>query len=134
MTTVVDALNTLNIEYVIYGNEPTDETSFYANFYKVMGTKEDGSAELSNDPTDHNVTWRWVSQKKQQLIDAEPMRLLREERNRLIALTDWWASSDLTMTQAQRDYRQALRDITTTQTPALDADGNLTGVTWPTKP
>ena len=52
---------------------------------------------------------------------------LRFERNRLIAETDWWAGSDLTMTQAQTDYRQALRDITDNAT-------SLDDVTWPTKP
>ena len=52
---------------------------------------------------------------------------LRKERNRRIAETDWWASSDLTMTQAQTDYRQALRDITKSAT-------SLDDVTWPTKP
>ena len=52
---------------------------------------------------------------------------LRNERNRLIAETDWWASSDLTMTAAQTTYRQALRDITNTYT-------SLDDVVWPTKP
>jgi hypothetical protein len=52
---------------------------------------------------------------------------LRNERNRLIAETDWWASSDLTMTSAQNTYRQALRDITDTYT-------SLDDVVWPTKP
>lgn len=52
---------------------------------------------------------------------------LRNKRNRLIAETDWWASSDLTMTSAQNTYRQALRDITDTYT-------SLDDVVWPTKP
>ena len=52
---------------------------------------------------------------------------LRSERDRLIAATDWWASSDLTMTSAQTTYRQALRDIT-------DSATSLDDVTWPTKP
>ena len=52
---------------------------------------------------------------------------LRSERNRLIAETDWWASSDITMTSAQTAYRQALRDIT-------DSATSLDDVTWPTKP
>ena len=43
---------------------------------------------------------------------AEPLKLLREERNKKIAETDWWASSDLTMTTEQTAYRQTLRDIT----------------------
>ena len=68
-----------------------------------------------------------VNAKVSELTAAEPMRLLREERNRKIAETDWWASSDLTMTQAQTDYRQALRDITNSAT-------SLDDVTWPTKP
>ena len=55
------------------------------------------------------------------------MMALRQERDRLIAATDWWASSDLTMTSAQTTYRQALRDITDNAT-------SLDDVTWPTKP
>lgn len=68
-----------------------------------------------------------VQAKYDELVAAEPMNLLREKRNRLLAETDWWASSDLTMTQAQTDYRQALRDITDNAT-------SLDDVTWPTKP
>lgn len=52
---------------------------------------------------------------------------LRDERNALLAETDWWASSDLTMTSAQTTYRQALRDIT-------DTYSSLDDVVWPTKP
>lgn len=52
---------------------------------------------------------------------------LRLERNRRLAETDWWAGSDHTMTQAQTNYRQALRDITNTAT-------SLDDVVWPTKP
>lgn len=66
-------------------------------------------------------------------IAAEPMRQLRLERTRRLAQSDWMANSDVTMTEEWRVYRQALRDITT-QTPSLDSDGNLTGITWPTPP
>ena len=55
------------------------------------------------------------------------LRGLRGVRDRKLAETDWWASSDLTMTQAQTDYRQALRDIT-------DNYSSLDTVVWPTKP
>ena len=53
----------------------------------------------------------------------------RSKRDALIAATDWWASSDLTMTDEQTAYRQALRDITAHEDwPELaDAD-------WPTAP
>ena len=68
------------------------------------------------------------------LTAAEPMRLLREERDRLIALTDWRFRSDLSPSQAWIDYSQALRDLPATASPSLDKNGNLTGVTWPTPP
>ena len=74
-----------------------------------------------------------VQAKIDELEAAEPMRLLRLERTRLLTRSDWMANSDVTMTEEWRLYRQALRDITT-QTPSLDADGNLTGITWPTAP
>jgi len=52
---------------------------------------------------------------------------LRSKRNDLLMETDWWASSDLTITQDQKDYRKALRDL-----PANTADP--TNITWPEKP
>ena len=75
-----------------------------------------------------------INEKITELRNAEPMRLLREERNRRIVETDWWAGQDLIMTQSQKDYRQALRDLPSTAEPQLDEQGNLTNVTWPTKP
>jgi len=58
------------------------------------------------------------------------MRYLRSQRDVLLAETDWMANSDVTMSTAWRNYRQALRDITT-QTPTDDA---LSNITFPTKP
>lgn len=55
------------------------------------------------------------------------LEVLRTERNQRLANTDWWASSDLTMTEAQTAYRQALRDITDTYT-------SLDDVVWPEVP
>ena len=75
-----------------------------------------------------------INAKIQELQNAEPMRLLRQERDRRLAETDWWAGKDVTMSQARKDYRQALRDLPSTAEPQLDAEGNLTNVTWPTKP
>ena len=59
------------------------------------------------------------------------MRLLRTERDRRIAMTDWRASSDLTLTDAWKTYRQALRDLPANQTPV---DNELSNITWPTEP
>ena len=75
-----------------------------------------------NPPTEEEI-----NAKITELQNAEPMRLLREERNRRLAETDWWASSDLTMSSERTTYRQALRDITNSAT-------SLDDVTWPTKP
>ena len=76
-----------------------------------------------------------VNSKISELDNAEPMRLLRIERDIRIAKTDWRASSDLTLASAWKTYRQAHRDITT-QTPKLDSNYqlDLTSVTWPTEP
>jgi len=77
-----------------------------------------------------------VEAKIQELKAAEPMRLLRIERDRLLAETDWWAVSDRTMTSEQSAYRQALRDLPDTATPVLDSTSRLgiSGVDWPVKP
>jgi len=66
-----------------------------------------------------------------ELAAAEPLRLLRQQRNQLLAQSDWMAVSDRTMTQAQIDYRQSLRDLPETADPQLDEQGNLTNVIWP---
>ena len=51
----------------------------------------------------------------------------KEKRFFLLIETDWWATSDRTMTAEQTAYRQALRDIT-------DQAGFPANITWPTKP
>jgi len=52
---------------------------------------------------------------------------LRRKRNQLLNNTDWWASSDLNISQEQTAYRQALRDL-----PANTADP--ADITWPEEP
>ena len=76
-----------------------------------------------------------INSKISELDAAEPMRLLRIERDERIAKTDWRASSDLTLSDAWKTYRQALRDITK-QTPQLNKkyELDLTSVSWPTEP
>ena len=87
----------------------------------------------SDDTDDFGVTWTQVSDKMTALNNAAPMKELRRQRDIKLAETDFHGMSDNTMSDAMTTYRQALRDITT-QTPGLDSDGNLTGITWPTKP
>lgn len=52
-------------------------------------------------------------------------------RGHALQVSDWMAVSDRTITQEQRDYRQALRDITL-QTPYIN--GDYDDIVWPTKP
>ena len=63
--------------------------------------------------------------------DAPNRRMteLRRQRNVLLAETDWMANSDVTMSTAWKNYRQALRDITKTYKSMNDE-----GFTFPTKP
>jgi len=134
MTDVANALSALGITEWVLRGEPTNEAEFNSMFTKVTGTDSNGSAIESSDPNDFGTTWSAVSAKKTELINAEPMRLLREERDRRLAATDWWASSDLTMSSDRTTYRQALRDLPANQTPTIDGEGALQNVTWPTKP
>ena len=61
----------------------------------------------------------------------------RAERNRRLAETDWMANSDVTMSDAWKTYRQALRDITThSNWPDLKSPGpgDSGDNDWPVKP
>ncbi len=127
MTNIAKALSELGIEEWVLRGEPASEAEFNEMFSKVTGTNAQGSAIESSNPSDFGVTWSQVSTKKAELVAAEPMRLLREERDRRLAETDWWATSDRTMTDAQTTYRQALRDVPASAT-------SLDDVSWPTKP
>ena len=127
MATVSEALNALGVTEWVLRGEPTNAEEFASMFRKVTGSTDDGSAIESDNSADWGVTWTQVETKQSELTAAEPLKALRAERDRLIAATDWWASSDLTMTSAQTAYRQALRDIT-------DDATSLDDVTWPTAP
>lgn len=125
---ISDALTALGVgEFVLRGGEPSNQAEFETMFRKVTGADSNGTAIESDDPNDFGTTWSAVSAKKTELTNAEPMRLLREERNRRIAETDWRFSSDLTADSAWADYRQALRDITKNAT-------SLDDVSWPSQP
>ena len=127
MTDIATALTALGVDEWVLRGEPTSEAEFNEMFRKVTGADANGSAIESDNPDDFGTTWAAVSAKKTELTNAEPMRLLREERNRRIAETDWMGNSDVTMSDAWKTYRQELRDITKSAT-------SLDDVTWPTKP
>lgn len=114
-----DALQSLkpNAKYVWYGFE-----------YSGLNWSDTGSA-----PTESEIDAEVI-----RLNNAEPMKLLRVERNRLLAACDWTQSRDLTLSNDAdwKTYRQALRDLPASASPKLDTDGNLdmSSVTFPTEP
>ena len=71
---------------------------------KVESTTSDEQTDLTNQ--------QWVN--------------VRNERDLKLQETDWRASSDLTLSDAWKTYRQALRDVPTQSDPF--------NITWPTKP
>ena len=93
-----------------------------ANYMKCVAGV--GNVEMSD--AEHAV--RVADEKAHE--DARPaktFKTLRFERNRLLAETDFYANSDVTMSDEMKAYRKALRDL-----PANTADP--TDITWPTKP
>ena len=62
--------------------------------------------------------------------DGRAMASLREDRDRRLAATDWYAGSDLTMSAEMTAYRKDLRDLPAGKSTKAHVDA----VTWPTKP
>ena len=87
----------------------------------------DETSKPSKDDLDTKLT---------ELQNAEPMRILRIERDRRLQATDWRASSDLTISGDWKAHRQDLRDLPAQQTPKLDSNGRLdpTSISWPPEP
>ena len=77
-----------------------------------------------------------IADKIAELDAAEPMRLLRIERDKKIALTDWRVLPDQTPSDDWINYRQALRDLPASASPKLDLNYELdsSSFTWPTEP
>ena len=69
--------------------------------------------------------------KATEIDNGYPMEELRTQRNKLLAESDWMAVSDRTPTDAQKTYRQALRDLPANQTPS---DMQLSNISWPEEP
>ena len=102
--------------------------------YNLRGEDYSGLEWL--DSVETKPTETEINNKISELDAAEAMSLLRLERNLRLAETDWRASSDLTLSDAWKTYRQALRDLPASASPSLDSihELDLTSVTWPTEP
>ena len=66
------------------------------------------------------------SEEEKNAAIASQWQNIRQDRDEKLKETDWRASSDLTLSDAWKNYRQALRDITTQESPF--------SITWPTEP
>ncbi len=112
---ITKAINLLchNARFALYG---TDEIIWYDE--RPQPTEEQIQAKIA------------------ELETAEPLRLLRIERDKLLTATDWRMTKDYPYAdQAEwASYRTALRDLPATAEPALDENGNLSNVVWPTAP
>ena len=113
------ALTALGLDRWVLRGEPTNEQEFNEMFARFD--------DENNEVPGFGVTWAEAKAKHDELVAAEPLNELRRVRDALIAQTDWWASSDLVMTDERAAYRQALRDITNTYSSIED-------VVWPVKP
>ena len=102
---------------------------------------EDEGAKTYNDYIikRNDVHLKWNATKKELEPDdssleaaelAEEWRIIRAERDRLLAETDWMANSDVTMSAANKTYRQKLRDLPSDQS----SKKTFADITWPTKP
>ena len=91
--------------------------------------------KIQTMPTEDEINAKIV-----ELNAQEPFRLLREERNKRIAETDWTQLKDIDLDIIRernwKNYRQALRDLPAKSNPKLDDYGDLDmkSVVWPDKP
>ncbi len=106
--------------------------------WRMVGTEYSGLTWLDKNQT--KPTEEEINAKIVELEAAEPMKLLRQQRNKLIAETDWTQLKDIDLDIIRernwKNYRQALRDLPAKSNPKLDSFGNLdmSSVSWPTKP
>ena len=92
-------------------------------YHNINGVRVQFTAEEETARDAEEQAWR----------DGELDRLLeslRQKRNRLLADTDYFALSDVTLADNMKTYRQHLRDLTS----GLDTVDKVNNVTWPTKP
>ena len=115
-----------NVYTALTSLKPTQSWSWSGTDYSGLEWNETETAPTKSE-IDAELT---------RLINAEPMRLLRVERDKLLAACDWRASTDLTLSDAWKTYRQALRDLPASASPKLNNQGDLDllSVTFPTEP
>tara|TARA_B100000029_G_C17391423_1_gene893555 strand:+ start:580 stop:987 length:408 start_codon:yes stop_codon:yes gene_type:complete len=121
-----------------YNGDPTIGTAIRAlvpDAEFVIRSSEDEQLEWldKNDSSCPDI--KDIENKLNELRDNHAVEVLRKERNKKLAETDWMSLPDAPkMTAKWKSYRQELRDLTSTADPKLNEYGVLTNVTWPTEP
>ena len=134
MADVVQALRELGYRGWKVLGDPKTKGEFESSFSVLL---EDGTESKDSKDWPKDLTWEAVETKMDELTAAEPMIELRKQRNQKLAETDYMGNSDVTMSDAWKTYRQALRDITThsnwpnLKRPGPDGSGDND---WPVKP
>ena len=129
------ALQELGITDWTMDGSPTSEAEFLSMFKKRLS---DGT--FTSDASQFGVTWSQVKTKLDEMNTAEPIKLMREERDKRLTSCDWVVTMHkelgTNIPDAWKTYRQALRDLPASSSPKLDNLGNLdmSSVTWPTSP
>ena len=128
-----EALEQLGITEFVMRGVPTNETEFNSMFKKVISTDSKGLGVESSDASKFGVTW---SQIQTALADGGivAMTELRKQRDALLKETDWMASSDYTISDAWKTYRQALRHLPANNKNASWDGTTLGNVSFPKKP
>ena len=92
-------------------------------YHNINGNQVQFTAEEETARDNEEAAWANAA-------PARALATLRERRNRLLAETDFYGNSDVTMSDDMTTYRQALRDL-----PAgKDTVDKCNNATWPTKP
>ena len=115
-------------EQAIHSLKPNAQFNWVGTDYSGLQWLDSGTA-----PTEAEIDTELT-----RLNNAEPMRLLRIERNKLLSDCDWTQSRDLTLSNDAdwKTYRKSLRDLPASASPKLDSEGDLdlSSVTFPTEP
>lgn len=122
----------ITTEYHCVGYPQTEE-EFLSQLRWISGVDEHNSCLFTDEKL---ITWQQIQQHKDIAFSSFALDLLRAERNKRLAETDWWALPDRTMTEPQIAYRQSLRDLPNNSTPVLTNNSELdkSSVNWPEKP
>ena len=92
-------------------------------YHNINGNRVQFTAEEETARDNEETAW----------TNAAPARALanlRQQRNSLLSATDFYALSDVTMSEDMTTYRQALRDLPS----GKDTVKKCEDATWPDKP